>query len=96
MKRKSAMVAGNALMGLGLITMILGVGYAVLNQLPQLQLSSWLTQASIFGIFIGALMWLVGARLSGREKITDRYYWVRYCGDDKRCRRAGHYHHRAH
>ncbi|AUX93258.1 stress-induced protein YchH [Mixta gaviniae] len=91
MKRKTAMVAGNILMGLGLLTMLLGIGYAVLNQLPQMQLSSLLTQASILGIFIGALMWLVGARISGREKVADRYYWLRNC--DERCRRASRHHH---
>ena len=90
MKRKTAMVAGNVLMGLGLLTMISGIGYAVLNQLPQLQLSSLLTQASILGIFIGALMWVVGARISGREKVADRYYWLRHC--DERCRRSSHHH----
>jgi len=49
-----------------------------------------LTQASILGIFIGALMWLVGARISGREKVADRYYWLRHC--DERCRRSSHHH----
>jgi len=90
MKRKNAMIAGNGLMGLGLFTMILGVGYAVLNQLPQLQLPSMLTPVAILAIFIGALLWLVGARISGREKVADRYYWVRHCGDE-RCRRTSHY-----
>ena len=89
MKRKSAMIAGNSLMGLGLLTMIVGIGYAVLNQLPQLQLPAVLTPLAILGIFIGALLWLVGARISGREKVADRYYWLRHCGDH-RCRRASH------
>ncbi|UQY45842.1 stress-induced protein YchH [Erwinia sp. PK3-005] len=89
MKRKSAMIAGNGLMGLGLLTMIVGISYAVLNQLPQLQLPSVLTPVAILSIFIGALLWLVGARISGREKVADRYYWLRHCGD-QRCRRASH------
>ena len=93
MKRKTAMLAGNSLMGFGLLTMIFGVGYAVLNQLPQLQLPSILTPIAILAIFIGALLWLVGARISGREKVADRYYWLRHCGD-QRCRRASH--HRPH
>ena len=92
MKRKNAMIAGNSLMGLGLITMILGVGYAVLNQLPQLALPAFLTPVAILCIFIGALMWLAGARISGREKVADHYYWLRHCGD-KRCRRASHHTH---
>ena len=32
MKRKSSMLLGNILMGLGLITMVGGVGYSVLAQ----------------------------------------------------------------
>ncbi|ARJ43861.1 hypothetical protein B1H58_18615 [Pantoea alhagi] len=89
MKRKNAMIAGNGLMGLGLLTMITGIGYAVLNQLPQLQLPPMLTPLAILSIFIGALLWLVGARISGREKVADKYYWLRHCGD-QRCRRASH------
>ncbi|MBV4366433.1 stress-induced protein YchH [Erwinia phyllosphaerae] len=93
MRRKHVSLTGNALMVLGLAVVIAGIGYAVLNQLPQLHLPQVLANAAIFGIFIGALMWLIGARLSGREKITDHYYWVRHYGD-KRCRRASdHGHH---
>mgnify|MGYP000863878876 CR=1 FL=1 len=91
MKPKSAHVAGTFLMGLGLFTMIVGVGYAILNQLPQLQLPEYMTHGAIFSIFLGALLWLVGASISGREKVADRYYWLRHCGD-KRCRRDSHRH----
>lgn len=87
MKRKHANITGNSLMALGLVVMVAGIGYAVLNQLPQLQLPQFMTHSAIFGIFIGALMWLVGASISGREKVTDRYYWIRHYGD-KRCRRT--------
>ncbi|MFS2223814.1 stress-induced protein YchH [Pantoea sp. B65] len=91
MKRKNANVAGNALMILGLLTMVVGVGYSILNQLPQLHLPQYIAHGAIFSIFIGALLWLAGARVSGREKVADRYYWLRHCGD-KRCRRDGHHH----
>ncbi|WP_075181066.1 stress-induced protein YchH [Pantoea sp. 1.19] len=93
MKRRHAHVTGNVLMVLGLVTMVAGVGYAVLNQLPQLNLPSALTNAAIMAIFMGALIWLVGARLSGREKVCDRYYWLRHYGSP-RCRH-GHAHHPA-
>ncbi|WP_435349539.1 DUF2583 family protein [Morganella morganii] len=34
---------------------------------------------SLMGIFIGALVWLGGAGLSGRrESIADKYYWLRH------------------
>jgi hypothetical protein len=36
MKRKNASLLGNVLMGLGLVVMVVGVGYSILNQLPQL------------------------------------------------------------
>ena len=35
MKRKNASLLGNVLMGLGLVVMVVGVGYSILNQLPQ-------------------------------------------------------------
>ncbi|WP_067703379.1 MULTISPECIES: stress-induced protein YchH [unclassified Erwinia] len=92
MKRKHAHYAGNALMVLGLVVMLAGIAFAVLNQLPQLQMPQLMIQGSILSIFIGALLWLVGARISGREKITDHYYWVRHYGDE-RCRRPSGNHH---
>ncbi|HBV90801.1 MAG TPA: hypothetical protein DEF80_07400, partial [Pantoea sp.] len=84
-------VAGNSLMVLGLVTMVLGVGFSIINQLPTLDLPQFLAQGAILSIFIGALMWLVGARISGREKVEDRYYWLRHY--DKRCRRSHNSHH---
>jgi len=91
MKHQHCRVAGNSLMVLGLITMVLGVGFSIMNQLPTLDLPQFLAQGAILSIFIGALMWLVGARISGREKIEDRYYWLRHY--DKRCRRSHNSHH---
>ncbi len=35
MKLKNASLRGNVLMGLGLGVMVVGVGYSILNQLPQ-------------------------------------------------------------
>ncbi|MDH2068777.1 stress-induced protein YchH [Pantoea sp. GD03673] len=91
MKHQHCRVAGNCLMILGLVTMVLGVGFSIMNQLPTLDLPQFLAQGAILSIFIGALMWLVGARISGREKIEDRYYWLRHY--DKRCRRSHDSHH---
>lgn len=94
MKRKNAHRLGNAFMGLGLLSMVGGVLFCVLNQLPQINLPGFLAQVAIFGIFIGALLWLVGASVSGREKVHDHYYWLRNCDD--RCRRRSaerHIHH---
>ncbi len=87
MKRRNVTLAGNVLMCLGLLTMVSGISYSVLNQLPELQLPQYMAHGAIFSIFIGALLWLAGARISGREKVADRYYWLRHFGD-KRCRRS--------
>ena len=86
MKRKTAMRLGNVFMGLGLITMVGGVGYSVLAQLPQLNLPQFLSHGAVMSIFVGALLWLVGARIGGHERVADRYWWVRHY--DKRCRRS--------
>ncbi|NBB56042.1 stress-induced protein YchH [Pantoea vagans] len=91
MKHQHCRVAGNSLMVLGLVIMVLGVGFSIINQLPTLDLPQFLAQGAILSIFIGALMWLVGARISGREKVEDRYYWLRHY--DKRCRRSHNSHH---
>ncbi|MEG3132575.1 stress-induced protein YchH [Rouxiella sp. T17] len=85
MRRKNAAVCGNVLMGVGLVTMIGGIACAVMSQLSELGMPSYLTQGAIMAIFIGALMWLVGARVGGREAVADRYYWVRHY--DARCRK---------
>jgi len=73
MKHQHCRVAGNSLMVLGLLTMVLGVGYSIINQLPSLHLPQFLAHGAMFSIFIGALLWLVGARVSGREKVEARY-----------------------
>jgi vacuolar-type H+-ATPase subunit I/STV1 len=85
MKRKSATVLGNVLMGVGLVTMIVGVGYSILTQLPELNLPEFFAHGAIMSIFVGALLWLVGARVGGRENVADRYWWIRHF--DKRCTR---------
>ncbi|MFH8134303.1 stress-induced protein YchH [Pantoea osteomyelitidis] len=92
MKRHHTHFLGNALMILGLVTMVGGIGYSVINQLPSLHLPQFLAHGAMFSIFIGALLWLAGARVSGRERVEDRYYWLRHY--DKRCRRASHHNQR--
>lgn len=89
MKRRNASRLGNVLMGFGLVVMIVGVGYSILNQLPELNLPQFLAHGAVFSIFIGAVLWLAGARVSGHEQVSDRYWWVRHF--DKRCRRNGHH-----
>lgn len=50
MKRKNASLLGNVLMALGLVVMVVGVGYSILNQLPQFNLPqfSHMVRCSVF------------------------------------------------
>jgi len=89
MKHQQCRLLGNGLMCVGLMVMVSGVGYSIISQLPAVNWPQFLAQGAMFAIFIGALMWLVGARVSGRERVEDRYYWLRHYGD-KRCRRHHH------
>ena len=68
MKRKNASLLGNVLMGLGLVVMVVGVGYSILNQLPQLNLPQFFAHGAILSIFVGAVLWLAGARIGGHEQ----------------------------
>ncbi|EKR3269078.1 stress-induced protein YchH [Salmonella enterica subsp. enterica serovar Typhi] len=68
MKRKNASLFGNVLMGLGLVVMVVGVGYSILNQLPQ-----FFAHGAILSIFVGAVLWLAGARVGGHEQVSDKY-----------------------
>ncbi len=74
MKRKNASLLGNVLMGLGLVVMVVGVGYSILNQLPQLNLPQFFAHGAILSIFVGAVLWLAGARIGGHEQVSDRYW----------------------
>ncbi|WP_146111466.1 DUF2583 family protein, partial [Cronobacter sakazakii] len=43
---------------------------------------------AVLSIFVGAVLWLAGARVGGHEQVCDRYWWVRHY--DKRCKRNHH------
>lgn len=47
MKRKNASLLGNVLMGLGLVVMVVGVGYSILNQLPQFNLPQFFAHGAV-------------------------------------------------
>lgn len=92
MRRHRASLLGNILMGAGLVVMVGGIASTILNQLPQFHMPQFFAHGALFGIFIGALLWLAGARIGGHEKVADRYWWVR--NFDKRCKRdTRHQHH---
>ena len=73
MKRKNASLLGNVLMGLGLVVMVVGVGYSILNQLPQFNMPQYFAHGAVLSIFVGAILWLAGARVGGHEQVCDRY-----------------------
>ncbi|EGR64037.1 hypothetical protein HUSEC41_06502 [Escherichia coli O104:H4 str. 01-09591] len=75
MKRKNASLLGNVLMGLGLVVMVVGVGYSILNQLPQFNMPQYFAHGAVLSIFVGAILWLAGARVGGHEQVCDRYWW---------------------
>ena len=56
---QNASLLGNVLMGLGLVVMVVGVGYSILNQLPQLDLPQFFAHGAILSIFVGAVLWRV-------------------------------------
>lgn len=77
MKRKSAHLLGNVFMGIGMVLMIGSIGVNLFSHIVNLGLSELITNGSLFGIFIGAMVWLVGARIGGREKVADRYWQLK-------------------
>ncbi|MGL9773015.1 MAG: stress-induced protein YchH [Sodalis sp. (in: enterobacteria)] len=85
MKRKSAMLVGNGLMSAGMVLMVASIAVLVLNQLPQIAMPALMANTGIMGIFVGALLRLAGARMSGHEEISDRYWWHRRF--DARCQK---------
>ncbi len=85
MKRKNQVI-GDILIGLGLIIMVGGVGYSVIAQFTGLKLPELLSHGAIMSIFVGAILWLAGARIGGREEITDRYWWAKHSCENRRHR----------
>lgn len=86
MKRKNVSLFGNVFMGLGLVVMVVGVGYLIFNQLLQFNMFQYFVYGVVLSIFVGVIFWLAGVRVGGYEQVCDRYWWVRYY--DKRCRRS--------
>ncbi|EKT57477.1 stress-induced protein YchH [Providencia sneebia] len=78
MKRKTAFLVGNILMGIGLVAMIGSIALNLSVHILSLNLSDMVTTGSLGGIFVGALIWLAGAKLGGREKVADRYWLIKH------------------
>lgn len=83
MKCKNVLLFGNVFMGLGLVVMVVGVGYFILNQFLQFNLLQFFVYGVILSIFVGVVFWLVGVCIGGYEQVSDCYWWV--CYYDKCC-----------
>ncbi len=78
MKRSHSSLLGNALMVVGLVLSVSSLLIAFLSQAEgSILTDSWAT-GSVLGIFMGAFFWLMGAQLSGREKVCEKYYLLRF------------------
>ncbi|WP_340619824.1 stress-induced protein YchH [Xenorhabdus siamensis] len=85
MKRKKAFILGNIFMGLGMIAMLISLAYVLLSHIFSFSESEFLVGIALMGLFVGALIWLGGASLGGREQVTDKYWWLK--NYDERYRR---------
>ncbi|OBU11348.1 stress-induced protein YchH [Morganella psychrotolerans] len=78
MKRKLTLLVGNLLMIVGMLLMVGSMAFTVGVLIFVLPVPDIYSEASLMGIFIGALIWLGGAGMGGRrECIADKYYWLR-------------------
>lgn len=77
MRRKYTTYIGNTFMATGIILMVGGILVSIFSYLPELGLSMIFSHGGLGGLFLGAFIWLIGAHLSGRERIEDRYWYIR-------------------
>lgn len=78
MKRKLTLLVGNLLMIVGMLLMVGSMAFTFSVLIFALPVPDIYSEASLMGIFIGALVWLAGAGMGGRrECIADKYYWLR-------------------
>ena len=92
MKRKNASLLGNVLMGLGLVVMVVGVGYSILNQLPRKQPATILCMALSLTSSASAVLYLAGRSPCWQPRAGQRPLLVGAPLYDKRCRRNRHRH----
>ncbi|PHM33540.1 stress-induced protein YchH [Xenorhabdus innexi] len=85
MGRKKAFILGNIFMGLGMAGMLISLAYVLFSHIFSINESEFLAGVALIGLFIGALIWLGGASIGGREQITDKYWWLK--NHDERYRR---------
>ncbi|WP_127959337.1 stress-induced protein YchH [Serratia microhaemolytica] len=78
MKHKNAKLIGNTLMIFGIVVMLAGGGYAIIAEMSPFNLPQLFAHGAVMSIFIGALLWLAGACVSGREGVAERYWWIKH------------------
>lgn len=77
MKRSNITLLGNGLMILGLLLLFSALSGMVANRLSADPIAQLWANFAVLTIFIGAIIWLVGAQLSGRQSLEERYYLLR-------------------
>ncbi|CDG21551.1 conserved exported protein of unknown function [Xenorhabdus poinarii G6] len=90
MTRKKAFILGNILMGMGMAAMLISLSYVLFSHIFGYGDSEFLAGSALIGLFMGAFIWLVGASIGGRERVTDKYWWLK--NYDERYRRKKHQH----
>lgn len=79
MKRIRINFIGNVFMGIGLLGMFGGISVSIFSYMPESGISDAYTHIALAALFCGALVWLMGAKMSGRERIEDRYWSICHC-----------------
>ncbi len=90
MTRKKSFILGNILMGMGMAAMLISLSYVLFSHIFDYGYSEFLAGSALIGLFMGAFIWLVGASIGGRERVTDKYWWLK--NYDERYRRKKHQH----
>lgn len=78
MRYQTSKRCGNGIMVTGIATITLGLLLLLLSQTRTIPTFDLLPEYSILMFFIGAIIWLVGANLSGKECVCERYFLLRY------------------
>ncbi|MBT0726547.1 DUF2583 family protein [Rosenbergiella australiborealis] len=78
MKRQHALCSGNALMAIGLVMSLFSLLIALLSHAGTIPFTTNWATVAVLGIFCGAFIWLLGAQISGRETVYEKYYLLRF------------------
>lgn len=78
MRYQTSRRCGNGFMVTGVVIILLGFLLLLLSQTKTIPTFDLLPACSVLMLFVGAIIWLAGANLSGKECVSERYYLLRY------------------